>query len=54
MACYSNSCKSNSAKIVMVISIIILVLGVVTAVFGSMQMGVVQKEDAFVKDFNFD
>jgi len=47
MACYSNSCKSNSAKIVMVISFMILILGVVTAIFGAIQMGVVQKKDTF-------
>ena len=41
MACYSNGCKSMCAKLVVVLSVIFGILGIVTAAFGAMQMGVV-------------
>lgn len=41
MVCYSDRCKSISVKIVAVVSVIITILGLITAVLGAMQMGVV-------------
>jgi len=43
MACYSNGCKSMCAKLVVVLSLLIGILGIVTAAFGAMQMGIVSK-----------
>jgi hypothetical protein len=39
MACYSNACKSLCAKVVVGLSVIIVLLGLVSCIFGGMQMG---------------
>lgn len=45
MACYSNKTKAYSAKFVAVVSILITILGIITAALGSIQMGVVQRKN---------
>ena len=41
MACFTNKCKACCTKVVMIVSVIMFLLGVLVAIFGSMQMGVV-------------
>jgi hypothetical protein len=45
MACYSNECKFCCGKVVMVVSTIIFLMGLLTAVFGVMQMGAIPAAD---------
>jgi hypothetical protein len=43
MVCYSDKIKSLAAKVVAVVSGIIILMGLLTAYFGAIQTGVVQK-----------
>lgn len=53
MGCYSDRTKACCAKVVMFVSLAILLLGLITAVFGLMQMGVVQNPTNYTT-FTFD
>jgi hypothetical protein len=43
MVCYSDKIKAMTAKVVGVFSAILLLIGLITAILGGMQMGAVQK-----------
>jgi hypothetical protein len=43
MVCYSDKIKSLATKVVAVVSGIVILMGLLTAIFGAIQMGVVQK-----------
>jgi len=48
MSCYSNGCKSMCAKVVVALSVLLGILGIVTAAFGAMQMGLVTTPSSLV------
>ena len=54
MACYSNKTKSCCAKYVGIISAVLLILGLLVAIFGFLQMGVVAPKVAFIKGLDID
>lgn len=54
MVCYSNKTKSLAAKIVGVISVLVVILGLITAILGALQMGVVQKPNKWAGIEAFD
>lgn len=47
MACYKNETKHKCSKVVMVISIVAVVMGLLTAIFGLMKSG---KADDYLND----
>ena len=53
MACYSDRTKACCAKVVMFVSLALLLLGLITAIFGLMQMGVVSNPTTYTA-FTFD
>jgi hypothetical protein len=46
MVCYSNKYKSCCTKVVMFVSVIMFLMGVITCVFGGMQMGAIPGADS--------
>lgn len=52
MVCYSDKCKAVCAKVIMVVSIILVILGIVTAIFGAMQDKSVQDKLNLGPDFS--
>ena len=54
MACYTNKTKGMCSKVVFAISFLIFLLGVVTAIFGAMQMGVVTSKSKFMGNVEVD
>jgi hypothetical protein len=49
MACYSNACKAMCTKVVVALSVVIFILGALTAAYGAMQMGMIQKPTDFIE-----